>query len=354
MLAYGVTSVRDMGGDLEELTRWRDEVERGVIPGPRIFLAGPMLESPKWMEGARERQVSQRKLDNHIAVGSADEANEIVDRLAAAGVDFIKVRSWASREIMEAIGEAGKRHSLRIVGHPDWSLDPVDSLEAGVTGFEHGFYPWPAAAGEKRQRFVDAMIRHQAALVPTLVTWKPRTIELDLAEAITEDELGLLALRRRYLSPVLIDSWRNGLKNRRNEDREGLEGWRAVLDQHAEDIGRLHDEGVTVLPGTDLAGSLIYPGSSLHEELAIFVEKAGLSPAEAIVAATRDSAKFMGRADLGSITEGQIADLVLLRLDPVERIQNLAAIRGVMKAGCYRDSAELSGLLHEIENSERQ
>jgi hypothetical protein len=98
----------------------------------------------------------------------------------------------------------------------------------------------------------------------------------------------------------------------------------------------LHRAGVTIMPGTDVAVLLVYPGSSLHEELALLVEQVGMTPMEAIVSATSKPAAFFGmQAQLGTIAPGRIADLVLLDRNPLESIRHTREIAGVVQGGAY-------------------
>lgn len=103
-----------------------------------------------------------------------------------------------------------------------------------------------------------------------------------------------------------------------------------------------HDEHVRSLVGTDLAGRNIFPGFSVHDELALLV-KAGLTPMEAIASATRNSAESLGKlADLGTVERGKIADLVLLEANPLDSIQNTKLIGGYRQWSPLREAGHRS------------
>jgi imidazolonepropionase-like amidohydrolase len=108
--------------------------------------------------------------------------------------------------------------------------------------------------------------------------------------------------------------------------------------------------GVPFMAGTDTAAGVhVFPGFSLHEELALFV-RAGLTPMQALQTATLNPAKFLDRlADLGTVERGKLADLVLLDANPLEDIANTRKIRAVVLAGRYLDRAALDRMLHEVE-----
>jgi imidazolonepropionase-like amidohydrolase len=110
--------------------------------------------------------------------------------------------------------------------------------------------------------------------------------------------------------------------------------------------------GVPFLAGTDTAAGVhIFPGFSLHQELALFVQ-AGLTPLQALQTATLNPAKFMNRlADLGTVERGKLADLVLLDANPLEDIANTKKIRAVVLAGRYFDRSELDRMLAGVEKA---
>jgi imidazolonepropionase-like amidohydrolase len=109
--------------------------------------------------------------------------------------------------------------------------------------------------------------------------------------------------------------------------------------------------GVPILAGTDTAaGVRVYPGFSLHKELELLVE-AGLTPMEALEAATLNAGKYLGLADTGTIERGKRADLVLLDANPLADIKNTQKIRSVVLAGRYFSRADLDHLLAGVEEA---
>jgi imidazolonepropionase-like amidohydrolase len=121
-------------------------------------------------------------------------------------------------------------------------------------------------------------------------------------------------------------------------------------------VAQLKAGGVTVLPGSDTGASNqnLYPGFSLHAELVEFVE-AGMTPMQALQAATRDSARWLGcDRDLGTIAKGKLADLVLLDANPLDDIRNTAKIRAVCMNGKLLDRSHLDRLLREAQTKASQ
>lgn len=113
----------------------------------------------------------------------------------------------------------------------------------------------------------------------------------------------------------------------------------------------LKDAGVKLLAGTDMPQAFVYPGFSVHDELALLVQ-AGLTPLEALRAATYNPAEFLGALDsLGTVAQGKLADLVLLDADPLADIHNTRRISTVIANGRVFDAAALAGLLNHVETA---
>ena len=107
------------------------------------------------------------------------------------------------------------------------------------------------------------------------------------------------------------------------------------------------------MTGSDIGVLPLYPGESIHDELALFVRQLGMTPLDALAAATRVPAEFVGVGDsVGTITPGKLADLVVLDADPLADIANVRRIRGVMVGGKWFDRAALDELLTAAAHSE--
>ena len=144
-VANGVTTIRDMGGDHEELLRWRREVSAGRRIGPRMLIAGPYLEAKSNIERMRKDPPEARvePFDRiRIPIGSPEEAVRVVSRLAATELDFLKIRTVQDRATYLAINRTAAAHGLKVVGHAP-AMTPDEILEAGQDDVEHGFIPRP-------------------------------------------------------------------------------------------------------------------------------------------------------------------------------------------------------------------
>jgi imidazolonepropionase-like amidohydrolase len=111
----------------------------------------------------------------------------------------------------------------------------------------------------------------------------------------------------------------------------------------------MHEAGVDLLVGSDAAVLNIFPGYSLHDEMALFVTELGMTPGEVIERATRRSAKFLGLLDqTGTVEEGKIADLVLLEANPLDDIRNTKRISAVILRGTLYDQSGIKRILAEV------
>jgi imidazolonepropionase-like amidohydrolase len=123
-----------------------------------------------------------------------------------------------------------------------------------------------------------------------------------------------------------------------------------LLVQSMHVVAQMESSGVPILAGTDSAAPYVIPGFALHEELALLV-KAGLSPMQALQAATKNPAAFLGKtATQGTIEAGKNADLLLLDSDPLEDVRNTRRIRAVILGGRLLDRSTLDKYLSSVQS----
>jgi hypothetical protein len=164
----------------------------------------------------------------------------------------------------------------------------------------------------------------------------------------------------------LFDAWPRNLSENRVNDINTLEVYheirgdldfalaRLVYQKQVELVGMMHRAGVALLAGTDVLNPYCFPGFSLHDELGLLVE-AGLTPLEALQAATLNPARFLGKEqEFGTVEEGKRADLVLLDANPLEGISNTQKIAAVVVNGRLLDRAALDALLAQAEATAKQ
>ena len=348
-VANGVTSVRDMGGDFAVVQQWRSEIDARARVGPRVRTAGPILESAEHVRGMKASGTVEAVDRFRAPVADTADARRVVDSVARLGVDFIKVRTAASQQTYEAIASAARGAGLTLAAHGDVA-PPEEMLRARQRSIEHVIYPsLQKRDAATRARLIRELGAARVAIVPTMVNYY-QWLLVSPAEArrIVDDTLGRLDARRKYISGYLLEDWREQV-DERGGVKDALIRWfylpwayRGVL----RDLQEMHRAGVSILPGTDVAVALQYPGFSLLEELGYFVDKIGMTPMEALVSATRSAAEFSGMSDsLGTIAVGKLADLVLLDADPLADVRNVGRIHAVVARGDLFDRAALSVLL---------
>ena len=342
-IANGVTGVRDMGDDFEQVAGWRKEIEAGRKIGPRIKTSGPILEAQTNVERMK-REATIEPVDRfRVGVGDPASADAAVERLARMGVDFLKIRTVTSLATYHALATAARKHHLALVGHP--AATPEEVLKAGQRSIEHGFFP-PLIyrALEERRELFRKLATNGTAIVPTLVTGEERRIPYERAKALEEDSNGRLDARRQYLSGYLIKDWMEQVE----EKKDYPPGFQKLMDERLRDAREMFQAGMRVMPGTDVAVLLVWPGYSLHDELRLLVDQVGLAPMEAIISATRSPAEFLGLdGSLGTVREGKIADLVVLDYNPLDDIKNTQSITAVVSNGRFFSKAEIQNLLAE-------
>ena len=368
-IANGVLGVRNTGGKPEDLFRWRDEVDRGTLVGPRIVACGPIVDGPELAA-----------VGPAVGVGTPAEGREIVRRLKQQGADFIKVYDRLSRETYFAIIDEAKKLNIPVVGHVPASITTIEASDAGQRSIEHlgsilegsssveaELRSWPAwqvkngdysviprtiaARGtrmldtydEAKAREIFAhLIKNQTWQVPTLVTKRA------LAFA---DEIALVPEERlKYVPASMKQRWspqENFLLRYRTP--EYINYSKRLFRKELELVGVMQREGVPFMTGTDLSAPYVFAGFSLHDELALLVQ-AGFTPMEALQAATRNPATYLGElASFGTIERGKLANLVLLDANPLEDIHNTRSISGVILKGRYFPKSALQKMLADAE-----
>jgi imidazolonepropionase-like amidohydrolase len=353
-VANGVTGVRDMGGDLEALKRWRARIAEGKLLGPRMVISGPMLDGP----------VPQ--FPSSAPVKDAADGRRIVDELQRNGADFIKIQSLVPRDGYFAAVDEAKKVGIVFAGHVPDKVRATEASNAGQKSIEHltGVFEgcstvedelMAAPRGPGRGKFLStydpARAKALIALFAKNRTWQVPTLYWERGEWLIEqtsagpDPLAKYApvAWRVRAWPMFTAGIEKDLSTDPFADREKF--FQAELKM----VGEMNRAGVPILAGTDTAaGVRVYPGFSLHEELELLVQ-AGLTPMEALQAATLNAGKYLGLADTGTIEKGKRADLVLLDANPLEDIRNTRKIESVVLAGRYFSRADLDHLLREVE-----
>jgi imidazolonepropionase-like amidohydrolase len=352
-VANGITGVRDMGSELDLILAARDEIAEGKLLGPRMVVAGPMLDGPKTQFPAS------------IAISTPEDGRRAVDMLVARGVNFIKVQSYVPREAYFAIADECKKKTIVFVGHVPDAIRASEASNAGQKSFEHliGIFEGSSTVEDELLKgpkgpgkFLETYdTSREAALIALLAknqTWQCPTLYWERGQWLVD----VIDVNKdpdvRYAPAFWREkSWPRFTKGIiKDLDTDPLPVREKFVEHELDIVKKLHAAGVPFLAGTDTpAGVDVIPGFSLHLELQRLVD-AGLTPLEALQTATINPARFLGRtADLGTVEKGKIADLVLLDADPTEDIHNTQRIAGVVLNGRYFSRVDLDRLLSSAE-----
>ncbi|MEZ4588639.1 MAG: amidohydrolase family protein [Gemmatimonadales bacterium] len=359
LLAHGVTAIRDMGGS-PVVPAWRDSIAAGLLEGPRISTPVTIVESERWLSAVLEltRKLDTpslvESLERRLAVATAEDAERAVDSLVALSADFLKIRNYPPREAYFALVRAAKRHGLRVEGHAPSIGFLKDASDSGFASIEHPVLAsrngtlmegFSSLDPEARRELFAALARNGTAFDPTLVSGAARLIPDSTLERAIADSLGESEPELRHVPPELRDEWRTQLALRRGDPSQGID-WAAIHDSSLRMTGAMAAAGISIVAGTDLAIPPLVPGASLADELELLVRDAGLTPVEALRAATTNAARLAGVGERsGVIAPGRLADLVLLEADPLADVGAVRRVRMVIAAGRVYDRAALDQLL---------
>jgi len=331
-IVNGVTGIRDMGGTLDVLAEVRPGGRYYSPLNPRIVAAGPWLN---------EFVIDPRA---GIAVETPEAARQAVASLADAGVDFIKAYTFLDRDIFLAILEEAEAHGLPVAGHVPQDLSSREASDLGMLSIEHlrtetgGFCEEVGDAN--CPALLDALLRNGTWQTPILMVRR---------NASLLDEPGVSQFPGvRYAPGYLRDEWAETRQGRLDAGSFDFDAVRSRRDAQRALAAVVHRAGLPILAGSDAGELYSVAGFSIHEELALLVE-VGLTPLEALRAATSEAAEFLSSTDsLGTVAEGKVADLVLLGANPLEDIHNTRDIRAVVRDGQLFDRGDLDRMLTEI------
>ena len=338
-VANGVTAVRDLGGELAEIDRWRTEIATGTRVGPLIVRVGPML-------------VGQNPLRFQLLIETPEQGRGTVRRLHAEGVDQIKVKSMP-RDVYFAVMAEAQALGLSVTGHvptvttPEEVSDAGQSVEHVNTLFDGTFQaarrgqPFVAEvalwrAGDEARALFQRFVRNGTYVDATLVPYERLTNRL--VAGLPDPDWQYTAASARAEAEKQMGRVRYDAGSQPRVSDPDLRELQAVTRM-------MHDAGVKLLAGTDVS-FVNAPGFSLHDELELLVD-AGLPPAAALRAATSNPAAVFPKLETGSIAPGRRADLVLLDANPLIDIRNARRIRAVILAGKFFDRPALDRLLAE-------
>ena len=375
-LAYGITSVRDTGGDINFVNTWKEKSLANPTSAPRVMVAGPLLDgSPNVYDGS---DLSHPPLS--VGLKTVDDVKNKINELDSLKVDFLKAYEMLTPEQFKEVTKLAKEKGLKVTGHVPLSMDVIGASNAGLNSMEHFRNLELSCASNsdelllQRQQLLASGKDDKGGVLRSRIHKEQRQIaienfDLDKANKVLDVlvkndtwQIPTLTLntasKRRpfatkewqesftYLPKNVQEQWLNYINNLKKTEvtpfNEKYSKWMFDMTK------RVHDKGIKIMAGTDTPIYFLTPGRSLHEELAVLVE-AGLSPLEAIKAATKNPAEYFNlENELGSIAKNNWADLVILEANPLVDINNTKKINAVIKQGNYFDRTQLDLLLDQL------
>jgi imidazolonepropionase-like amidohydrolase len=310
-LAAGVTTIRDVGNELEFIVAVRDAVAAGKGVGPRLLLAG-IIDGP----GPRGLGA--------IRAATAEEARQRVNRYHDAGFVQIKIYSSVAPDVLRAIAAEAHRLAMTVTGHVPDGMNAFGAIDAGLDQINHAQY-LTAVADSGPETLIAALKRRKTVVDPTLALYE--LLSRPLNQPIGGFEPGIRKVARELETPL------GGF----GSSPEFAAQRRRQFDEEVALVGRLHRAGIPIVAGTDQS----VPGHSLHRELELYV-RAGFSPLAALQAATIVPARAMKtESDSGTIEPGKRGDLIVLDGNPLDDIHNTRRIHRVITGGRVFDPAPL-------------
>jgi imidazolonepropionase-like amidohydrolase len=340
-VAWGVTTVRDLGAlSTDSLIALKNDLNLGAVLGPRMFTSGAMVDG------------APPTYPTATAVRTRDEVRRAVDQRAVVGTDYVKIYTKFTPDLLAPLIDEAATLRLPVAAHLG-KIDALTAARAGVASLEHmagvvqaavrnptpyfqahdqflrGWTTeeagWGTLDSTTIVRVARALAATHVAIVPTLVLHEMLS-HLDnptlLSRPGMEDVPAGIAGVRDVAGLVRRAGWRAA-------ELQAFRRGRARQNQFVREFKRA---GGLVAAGSDAANQLLVPGFSLHEELSLLVA-AGLTPLDAITAATRKGAELLHADSLGHIAQGTVADLVVLDGDPTRDIGATRRIAWVMVRG---------------------
>lgn len=364
LIANGITGIRGMFESMYSVNKWREDISKGRITGPLLFVAGPIVDGPKpiW--------------PGSVAVSNEAEGRQAVDSLKyKLKVDFIKTYSLLSYNSYMAIADECKKQNIVFAGHVPNEVSVVEAANAGQKSQEHLYGMMEIASDSS-----DYWFAYQKGTVKDSV-WKERstrkaflfrtynesklkaalkkikktntyicpTLTVNRGVANINDTALLNDRRMEYMGAFMKNNW-DYRKDFRFKNRTDTDFAQAKREYGLKlKITKLvYDAGIPILAGTDFPNPHCYIGFGLHDELKLLV-KAGLAPSSALQTATINPAKYFGIENTeGSVSVNKNANLVLLSKNPLLDIANTESIEMVFIKGKPFTKNQLQGLLDGV------
>ena len=365
-LAYGVTTVRECGGDITpSVLEWRKQTAAGELAGPRIFTAGPKLDGPHAVWAGS------------IPVVTPAEVTAALDSLQKIHVDFVKIYdSKISGDAYLEIIRQAKARGMTVTGHMPYTVELKEAAGLGMNGSEHLYYVFKACSSKEDS--ITQVIREREhserpiglfGALPSLYATYDSVKAAQLFKFLAAKKFSItptLYISKtlagikttdhsrdsltKYIDPKIIATYQGRIRGARRQSDEATrfsEKYAALVTSL---VPKMYAAGVNVVAGSDCgaSNSYVYPGESIHEEIKLLVA-AGLTPAQGLRTAVINGSKFFGVENFfGSLRPGKCSDLIVLEQNPLVDIAAIDHLNSVLSHGKLYSRADLDALLAAI------
>jgi imidazolonepropionase-like amidohydrolase len=319
LLAAGITTARDCGGEFDYLVAQRDAVEKGVAVSPRLLLAGLV-------------DAGGLKAFGHVTAETPEQGRAMVNRYHAAGFRQIKLYTYLTPEVIQAIAAEAHRLGMSVTGHVPQVFNAFQGVEAGMDQINHLFYitsvmrtpvgtRGPVDINSEAARKALKFFKDHHTVIDPTVGWSEMASHAKETD-VTSFEPGITK------APFFLNAKFRAMNGGSTTEARA---------QNLAVIGALHRAGIAIVPGSDTG----LVGYGLHRELELYVQ-AGMTPLEAIQSATIVSARAMNLdRDSGTVEPGKRADLILVDGNPIANISDIRKVSRVVANGRLYDTGKL-------------
>jgi imidazolonepropionase-like amidohydrolase len=319
LLAAGITTARDCGGEFDYLVAQRDAVEKGVAVSPRLLLAGLV-------------DAGGLKAFGHVTAETPEQGRAMVNRYHAAGFRQIKLYTYLTPEVIQAIAAEAHRLGMSVTGHVPQVFNAFQGVEAGMDQINHLFYitsvmrtpvgtRGPVDINSEAARKALKFFKDHHTVIDPTVGWSEMASHAKETD-VTSFEPGITK------APFFLNAKFRAMNGGSTTEARA---------QNLAVIGALHRAGIAIVPGSDTG----LVGYGLHRELELYVQ-AGMTPLQAIQSATIVSARAMNLdRDSGTVEPGKRADLILVDGNPIANISDIRKVSRVVANGRLYDTGKL-------------
>lgn len=327
LLAKGITAARVMWGE-QSLLRVNNKIVKNQLIGPTLYCTTPIIDGnpPVW--------------PGSFILDSVHQVEPALQKMKDFGYHFFKIYQNLSEPVYDEILRVGKKLNTPVVGHVPNSITVTKAVQSGQSSIEHldGYITFNfktiTHSESYTEKDLDLTVENGVWNCPTLAVYKEPNFD-SLSQVYNE--------QLQYFPPKELTKWKQRLNYKKSEKSTGT-------PERLKLVKKLYDRGAKLVAGSDHSNPFTIGGFSMHEELQL-LHQAGIPTLEVLRMATLYPAQMMNIKSMGSIAIGKEANLMLLKKNPLEDIDNTKSISAVVKNGKFYGEKELKQMLEEVKSA---